>query len=123
MTFICHASGTVSEPREKPVMVVLSERPKTYASLSSDGEPKTTHGHEIEREVMVRSHIIKGQPSKPPVVVDPAFYVSAAKGRHEHARRCKKLLDDCPSCLSNVAWFATLPLAALSRVTEEVRFR
>lgn len=45
--------------------------------------------------------------------------LAEAEKRHDHARRCKKLLDECIVCQGNIAWFATLSPAMLSRVLQE----
>lgn len=44
-----------------------------------------------------------------------------AEKRHEHARRCKKPLDECIVCKDNIRWFAELPPAVLSAMLEEKR--
>jgi hypothetical protein len=38
---------------------------------------------------------------------------------HEHARRCQKAIDRCPTCQINIQWFAPLPLGVLSDVLSE----
>lgn len=42
-----------------------------------------------------------------------------AEKRHEHARRCKKALDECLVCQGNIAWFNELTPQLLSSVLEE----
>lgn len=125
--FICRLSNTVSKPREKPVMVVLEERPITYVFLDSDGETISTFGKEIVKEVAARQVAVdpakaaRIEASKRPL--DTKLWEAQATARYGHAAKCKKPLDDCHVCQQNIAFFNTIPLPALSRISEERRVR
>lgn len=114
--FRCHVSDEVSLPREKPVRVVLATRISPRSGLI-----------EIAREANVRLSVLEPESATRLAVaqkpLDVGFYKKAAETRYGHAAKCKRALDDCPHCQDNVKWFAGLPLAALSHVTQEVRFR
>lgn len=45
--------------------------------------------------------------------------VTEAEKRHEHARRCKKPLDECLVCQGNIEWFGQLPAGILAVILEE----
>lgn len=113
--FKCQLTGEQSIPREKPVFVVISQRRRTNGS------------QEIEREARVRLVAVDPDMAKrlstsrrPP---DFGFYATLSAPRFEHARKCKKSLDECPHCRSNVEFFANLPLPILTALTEEKRFK
>lgn len=61
--FRCELTGEVSEPREKPVKVVVATRNRTYSNFvrGEEGwEEKVTYGTEIVKEVSVRAkHVHK----------------------------------------------------------------
>jgi hypothetical protein len=37
-----------------------------------------------------------------------------ADAAHAHAKKCKKSVEDCPTCQSNIKWFRSLPLLELT---------
>jgi hypothetical protein len=125
--FICQLSKTVSSPREKAVMIVLQERPMTYFFTDSEGEPASSYGREIVKEVAARLRYVDPEKAarieasrRPP---DMKLYEAQSAARFEHAAKCKKPLEDCFTCQKNIEFFASLPLPVLTRLTEERRFR
>lgn len=128
--FRCQLSGQISQPREKAIRVIVKERPKTYEVFKHDerGEEYRAQasGSEIEQEVVVRLSSIDPEraarlASRTPPDVEKLK--AEAASRQEHAKKCKKSLDDCWICQRNVEFFASLPLNVLTLVTEEKRFR
>lgn len=121
MSFICGLSGKQSKPREKPVRVVLEERPTTYINVDAEGEQISTYGREIVREVDARLVAVDAdkaarvEAARRPI--DLALYRAHSKARFEHAAKCKKPLDECKVCKGNIDYFSTLPLAVLSQLT------
>ena len=49
------------------------------------------------------------------------FITEAADKRHDHARKCKKPLDECIVCEGNIRWFAELPPMVLAQVLQEAQ--
>lgn len=45
--------------------------------------------------------------------------IKEADARRAHARGCKKALDSCETCRTNIAWFNNLPRNVLSIVLAE----
>lgn len=41
------------------------------------------------------------------------------RAAHGHARTCKKSIEDCPRCSTNVKWFGGLPPQDLSIILAE----
>lgn len=124
--FISGFTKHVSEPGEKPVRVVLETRPVRYTRTSEEGEPLISSGSEIVREVNAR--LVEVDAEKAARLAAQArpstFHLEAtAFLAQAHAKKCKKMLDDCSHCQANIKFFATLPLPLLTKVTEERRFR
>jgi hypothetical protein len=126
--FICQLSGELSAPREKQHRLVVETRPATYYN-GYEGSLETiiSSGSEIVKELLVRlealdpAAAVKRAAAQTPYDYRAALAASAA--RYDHARRCKKPLDDCMLCKVNIQFFSQLPLQALSYVTEEVYHR
>lgn len=129
--FRCGISGEVSEPREKPVKMVLATRPARYTNQITNEELKEeiviSSGYEIAKEINARlRHVDANMASRIAAARRPInfqFFEALSETRFEHARKCKKALDDCPHCQDNVKFFGSLPLNVLSHMTEEKRFK
>lgn len=67
--FNCPACKKTSEPREKPVMVVMATRPQVYTNEvvnpeTEQVEIKVTHGSEIVKEFAVCKLCADGVPTR-----------------------------------------------------------
>lgn len=124
--FIDQRTHQVSLPREKPLRLIIEERPMTYTNIVGDDEMvKTTAGREIVREINVRDEDTTKamRIAMLPTPLGNKALASLAEGRFDHARRCKKSPSECLLCQANMTWFASLPPLALSYVLNEGRFR
>ena len=115
--YICSDCRQPIGPRISPVLMVTQTRSVTYTNPVPDSyEVRTTHGTEIVKEVKLCRPCAQMEPVNPPETYNVEAAIGAAKGREDHARRCKKPFDDCKLCQDNLRWFNSLPLTTLARV-------
>jgi hypothetical protein len=122
--FICQRSGQLSEPREKATHIIVSERPATYRDAHGNvigSGPQIVKVETVRLAVVDPERAARIALSRKPL--NMTFWSAMAAPHFEHARKCKKALDDCQHCKSNVEFFASLPLPVLSHLTEEKRWR
>jgi hypothetical protein len=96
--------------------MVVDVRKVAYQNRDADGMIIPSVGWEIGREVKLCRSCAKMEPIPEPAPIDYTSAGAAAEARAEHARRCKKPIDECKLCQDSIRWFGSLPLQTLSEV-------
>lgn len=118
--YICEDCVKAIGPRVSPVLMVVGMRNVQYKNVNPESyETVVTSGWEISKEVKLCRPCAKMEPPAPPPPSTIEVALAGAQSREDHARRCKKPLEDCKVCQSNMGWFHSLSPLILSRVLQD----
>lgn len=123
--FNCAFCGKTAPPRVKPIKVVIPTdiRDVSYSNKVLDPETEETYTKlSTGTEFMAEYDQCAECAGLPPVVTPQANHrpiVNIIHGMQTHARNCKKRLDECQACKSNLEGLKNFPLTSLSKGLED----
>lgn len=130
--FRCQACGVVSLPKVSPIFFTVESRQTTYSYLDAEGDPKTSTGSEIVRQLRVCSGCA-GEDPKSLAEPDHKTLIGPAVGFQTHGRSCNgfRTVKDkegkeieripCAVCQRASAYFNELPAGAITLVLDDKR--
>ncbi len=129
--FRCASCHVVSVPKVSPFVYVLEQRPTTYAYTDLDGNPQTSAGTEIVREIKVCAACAGEEPRSVPKDPDFSSLLAAIPGYQAHAKKCKGFhtvkdqdgeeIDriECTVCIRTKEIMRSIPAGALAISMED----